>query len=60
MSDEIIQGKGKKPYTPPQLVVISLRPEEAVLGACKVSGTGGAVSPSSCTSLVQPCSSLGS
>jgi hypothetical protein len=35
----------KKAYTPPQLVTISLRPEEAVLGHCKVSGGSGPGSP---------------
>jgi hypothetical protein len=31
----------KKVYAPPQLRAISLRPEEAVLGACKSLNTGG-------------------
>ncbi|MGC2446109.1 MAG: hypothetical protein WA485_16575 [Candidatus Sulfotelmatobacter sp.] len=30
-----------KPYEPPRLATISLRPEEAVLGACKTLNTGG-------------------
>jgi|GEM_PF-693445 hypothetical protein len=34
--------QGKKPYEAPHLATISLRPEEAVLGHCKVLGTGGA------------------
>lgn len=33
--------ENKKPYEPPQLAAISLRPEEAVLGHCKVAGGGG-------------------
>lgn len=33
--------KDKKPYASPQLTTISLRPEEAVLGACKSLNTGG-------------------
>ena len=33
----------RKPYEPPVLVSISLRPEEAVLGACKSSVASGPV-----------------
>lgn len=32
---------GKKSYESPQLKTISLRPEEAVLGACKSLNSGG-------------------
>ena len=31
----------KKQYEPPRLTTISLRPEEAVLGHCKILGQGG-------------------
>ena len=31
----------RKPYTKPQVTKIALRPEEAVLGGCKVAGTSG-------------------
>jgi len=31
----------RKPYAPPKLTSIKLRPEEAVLGACKTSITAG-------------------
>ena len=31
----------KKRYEPPKIAVISLRPEEAVLGHCKNASTGG-------------------
>lgn len=31
----------KKPYTKPEVTQIPLRPEEAVLGGCKVAGTNG-------------------
>jgi len=44
------QGGHGKEYTPPKLVRISLRPEEAVLGHCKVSGSAGPAS-ASCTSV---------
>jgi len=49
----------KKPYTKPEVKQVSLKPEEAVLGGCKVSeannpnaGMGG-----TCT-LPSPCSAL--
>ncbi len=35
----------KKPYVKPELSQVSLRPEEAVLGGCKVAGTMGAGQP---------------
>jgi len=57
MNHELGQTDEKKPYEPPQLTTISLRPEEAVLGHCKISGSGGPVS-SSCMAL--NCMSLGS
>jgi hypothetical protein len=41
MHHEIGQSDGKKPYEKPLLTTISLRPEEAVLGACKVFGHSG-------------------
>jgi hypothetical protein len=41
MNDELDPVDGRKPYEPPQLTAISLRPEEAVLGHCKVLGQGG-------------------
>jgi hypothetical protein len=58
MSSELNQSQRKKPYEPPRLVAISLRPEEAVLGHCKVSGTTGSVQ-SSC-SAIGPCVTIGS
>ena len=39
MNHELKQADGKKPYESPKLVTISLRPEEAVLGHCKTSGS---------------------
>lgn len=41
----------KRPYSAPEVVRVSLRPEEAVLGHCKVSGSAGPVS-ASCRTLV--------
>lgn len=40
MSEE---PKSKKAYEPPLLTKVSLRPEEAVLGACKIPGSAGPV-----------------
>jgi hypothetical protein len=49
---------GKPAYEPPKVIRVSLRPEEAVLGHCKIVGHAGPVS-GSCTSVVA-CRSLGS
>ncbi|HEV2400266.1 MAG TPA: hypothetical protein VGS27_25235 [Candidatus Sulfotelmatobacter sp.] len=38
MNQELSPKEGKKQYEPPQLATISLRPEEAVLGHCKILG----------------------
>jgi len=47
----------KKPYEPPKVVNINLRPEEAVLGNCKSAIVAGPVS-TSCSIL--HCNSIGS
>jgi hypothetical protein len=56
------QRDSKREYDPPQLVTISLRPEEAVLGHCKISGgtgpQGGVGGP--CSILLGGCTPLGS
>ena len=44
MNCEKDETKVRKPYDPPRLVTISLRPEEAVLGHCKVAGGSGPAS----------------
>jgi hypothetical protein len=49
---------GKGAYEPPKVIRVSLRPEEAVLGHCKVTGAAGPVA-TSCRSVVA-CRSLGS
>ena len=41
MNDKLSQVEGKKIYEPPHVTRISLRPEEAVLGHCKILGGGG-------------------
>lgn len=48
----------KAAYEPPKVIRVSLRPEEAVLGHCKITGSAGPVS-GSCRSVVA-CRSLGS
>ena len=40
---------GKRTYAEPTLTEVLLRPEEAVLGACKITGTNGPLQ-GSCTS----------
>ena len=46
----------KKPYVKPEMKQVSLRPEEAVLGGCKVSGSLGAGQPT--CHAPAPCSAL--
>lgn len=58
MNHELTQADGKKPYKSPKLVTINLRPEEAVLGHCKISGGGGGPNPPTCAALF--CMSIGS
>ena len=48
MTDEHRDPESRKAYQPPKLSVISLRPEEAVLGHCKNASSAGPVS-SACT-----------
>jgi hypothetical protein len=40
------ESSDKASYQPPQVVRVSLRPEEAVLGHCKVAGVTGPISGS--------------
>ncbi len=49
----------KRPYQKPELLQVPLRPEEAVLGNCKMSGGAQGPGQGTCTSPV-PCSSVGS
>jgi hypothetical protein len=51
------QVEQKAAYEPPKVVAVSLRPDEAVLGHCKIAGSAGPVS-GSCKTL--HCRSLGS
>ncbi len=53
-----VGNAGKKTYSKPVIREVKLRPEEAVLGNCKISGGAGPLQ-SSCDTPGQ-CSSLGS
>jgi hypothetical protein len=50
--------RAHEPYEAPKIIRVSLRPGEAVLGHCKVTGSAGPVS-GSCRSVVS-CRTLGS
>lgn len=50
----------KKPYVKPAFLVIALRPDEAVLGACKTNGSAGPGNRGRCRSIGSNCSSQGS
>jgi len=63
MNIELSQADSKKSYEPPQLTTISLRPEEAVLGHCKISGGSGPNGngmTGPCEILLGGCTPLGS
>jgi hypothetical protein len=51
------KSNAKPSYRPPKVVRVSLRPEEAVLGHCKVAGVTGPISGSCRTSF---CKTFGS
>ena len=59
MADD--KDPGKRPYEKPEIKQVALRPDEAVLGACKASSGSGGSGPGggNCRTPV-PCSSLGS
>ncbi|MGA8035811.1 MAG: hypothetical protein WA823_01560 [Candidatus Acidiferrales bacterium] len=52
-----IQDERRKQYEPPKIIRVSLRPEEAVLGHCKIPGASGPVS-ASCAAVA--CQAFGS
>ena len=56
--DEIMDRK--VPYQAPTVIRVSLRPEEAVLGHCKVNGSAGPVGGGCRTGGVITCKSIGS
>lgn len=50
----------KKPYVRPEVNRVQLRPEEAVLGGCKMNGSGnGPLSMGTCNPFGVQCSTLG-
>jgi hypothetical protein len=52
--------KGKKPYLRPEVRQVQLKPEEAVLGGCKINGGGsGPGNLTTCNPLMIQCSVLG-
>jgi hypothetical protein len=53
------KGQPKKKYEQPKITVISLRPEEAVLGNCKAPSAAGPVGSHSCNA-VGSCNTIGS
>jgi hypothetical protein len=61
MSQESNQACEKQTYDPPKLAAINLRPEEAVLGHCKISGGSGPTNSfGACDFHILGCHSLGS
>jgi hypothetical protein len=56
MTENKIAESMKKPYEPPKLSTISLRPAEAVLGHCRTSGSSGPSNAGTCAF----CRGLGS
>jgi len=57
MSESNREPGARKPYEPPKVMAINLRPEEAVLGNCKIGGSAGPVAIS-CATLT--CHTIGS
>jgi hypothetical protein len=57
--NKLKESDEKRPYDPPRVVTISLRPEEAVLGHCK-SPSAGSFAPGNCAAIVGLCNSIGS
>jgi hypothetical protein len=57
MDAETEKAGQKKLYEVPRLTTISLRPEEAVLGHCKISGQS---MPGSICGFAAPCPNAGS
>jgi len=55
------QGReARRVYQAPVMALVQLRPEEAVLSACKTSSTGSSPSFTPCSEPAVPCSTIGS
>lgn len=52
-------GQQRRPYEPPKVIAVNLRPEEAVLGHCKIA-SGGGPGPGGCGKKGLRCKTLGS
>jgi hypothetical protein len=50
------EGKSRRSYAAPVLEKFALRPEEAVLGGCKVTTQSGSLNRNRCRSAIGPCS----
>jgi hypothetical protein len=50
----------KKPYVKPEVTQVALTPGEAVLGNCKMAGSSGPVSSTSCRPFAMNCRTQGS
>jgi hypothetical protein len=50
----------KRPFTKPELRRIDLKPEEAVLGSCKMSASSGPGAVGTCSPAGAACSTAGS
>jgi hypothetical protein len=57
MSEPNREPGARKPYEPPKVMAINLRPEEAVLGNCKIGNSSGPVAIN-CSTLT--CHTIGS
>ncbi len=53
---QVAEQQPRRPYQKPAMVVVSLRPEEAVLGGCKVNGASDAMG-ANCGGLT-PCTTI--
>jgi hypothetical protein len=61
MTNEETPATGKRPYTPPCVSRVELRPEEAVLGNCKSANIGAGPSGPRCARTpLPPCNLAGS
>jgi hypothetical protein len=54
------QQHSKRPYTKPQVTQVPLRPDEAVLGFCKIGSASGPGAPGNCNPGGGTCSTAGS
>lgn len=58
--DKSIERRCQRPYEKPAIIEVQLRPEEAVLGNCKIGTSGGAGPFQGACSAPAQCNTLGS